>query len=73
MEETHDKEWVRSYIKTHCKTVDKDGKTYTYYPSTYYWIIRLVIVMAGKVWRLESENIELKRRIEKLEKYVTPD
>ena len=73
MTETYDKEWANSYIKSHCETVDKDGKTYTYYPSTYYWIIRLVIVMAGKVWRLESENIELKRRIEKLEKYVTPD
>ena len=49
MTETYDKEWAKSYIKSHCETVDKDGKTYTYYPSTYYWIIRLVIVMAGKV------------------------
>lgn len=73
MGEMYDKEWATSYIKSHCKTVDLDGKTHSYYPSTYYWIIRLVVVMAGKVWRLESENIELKRRIEKLEKYVTPD
>ena len=73
MKETHDKEWARSYIKTYCKTVVRDGETYVQYPATYYWIIRLVVVMAGKVWRLESENIKLKRRIEKLERYVTPD
>ena len=73
MEEMYDKEWAKSYIKAHCKTVDMDGKIYTQYPSTYYWIIRLVIVMAGKVWRLESENSELKLRIEKLEKYGAPN
>ena len=73
MEESYDKEWAKSYIKSHCETVDMDGKTFTQYPSTYYWIIRLVIVMAGKVWRLESENSELKLRIEKLEKYGTPN
>lgn len=73
MEGKKDVEWAKAYIDRFCKTYEKDGDTVTEFPSTYYWTILLLVVVAGKVYRLEDENIELKRRIEKLEKYVTSD
>jgi hypothetical protein len=67
MEGKKDREWAKAYIDRFCKTYEKDGDTVTEFPSTYYWTILLLVVVASKVYRLEDENKELKARIAELE------
>lgn len=70
MEEIHDKEWAKAYLKKFCNRHDVDGETFTTFPSTYYWTVKLLAVVSGKVYRLEEENKKLKERLEKLEKKI---
>ena len=68
MEEIHDKEWAKAYLKKFCTSYEVDGKTVTTFPLTYYWTVKLLAVVSGKVYRLEEENKKLEKRLEKLEK-----